>query len=81
MTGVSLPSVQIPDSCYRPVAMLTFALNHVASGAFSAVNLKATNLAIHLLLGALVYLFARTVLLAPALRTHRLDAASSGSWL
>jgi len=56
---------------YRPVAMLTFALNHVAFGAFSALSLKATNLVIHLLLGALVYLFALALLQTPALRAQR----------
>ena len=52
---------------YRPVAMLTFALNHVITGSFSAVGLKGTNLAIHLLNAWLIYLLARTLLQAPAL--------------
>jgi protein O-mannosyl-transferase len=59
---------------YRPVAMLTFALNHVVFGAFSAIQLKATNLAIHLLLGALLYFFVLALLQTPALRAHRPDA-------
>jgi hypothetical protein len=58
----------------RPVAMLTFALNHVLAGAFTPLSLKTTNLIIHLLIGALVYWFARALLGAPALRVHRLDA-------
>ncbi len=58
---------------YRPVAMLTFALNHVVSGEFTAVSLKATNLVIHLLLGALLYFFAGALLQAPALRALRLS--------
>jgi len=57
---------------HRPVAMLTFTMNHVVVGAFSAFSLKATNLAIHLLLGALLYFFALALLQTPALRAHRL---------
>jgi hypothetical protein len=53
---------------YRPVAMLTFAANHAIAGEFSAFSLKAVNLAIHLAIGALVYLFAAAVLETPALR-------------
>lgn len=52
---------------YRPVAMFTFALNHVLAGSFSAVSLKGTNLAIHVLNAGLIYLLARTLLQAPAL--------------
>ncbi len=37
---------------FRPVSMLTFALNYVAVGGFTAPSLKATNLVIHLLCGA-----------------------------
>ena len=59
---------------YRPIAMLTFALNHASVGAFTPFSLKATNLAIHLLIGALLYLFALALLQAPALRVHRLDS-------
>jgi hypothetical protein len=58
---------------FRPVAMLTFALNHVVAGSLSAFSLKATNLGIHLVIGALVYLFTVTLLQAPALREHRLS--------
>jgi len=57
----------------RPVAMLSFALNHALAGAFTPFSLKATNLALHLLIGALLYLFALAVLQAPALRVHRLS--------
>ncbi len=53
---------------HRPVAMLSFALNHALSGAFSAFSLKATNLAIHLAVAALVYWLARALLHTPALR-------------
>lgn len=59
---------------YRPVAMFTFALNHVAFVGFSAASLKATNVAIHLLLGALLYLFTLALLNTPALRTVRAGA-------
>lgn len=54
----------------RPIAMLTFALNHVVDGTFSPFGLKAFNLAVHLLIGALLYFFAEALLRAPALRAH-----------
>ena len=53
---------------HRPLAMFTFALNYVASGGFSPVSLKTTNLAIHLLNAVLIYCFCQTVLRAPALK-------------
>lgn len=59
---------------YRPVSMLSFAINHAVSGALSPFSLKATNLAIHLVIGALVYFFTLALLAAPALRIHRLAA-------
>ncbi len=52
---------------YRPIAMLTFALNHVLAGSFSAISLKGTNLAIHLLNAGLIYFLGQTLLQAPAL--------------
>ena len=58
---------------YRPVAMLTFAINHAVVGAFTPFSLTATNVAIHLVVGALLYLFALAVLQTPALRAHRLS--------
>jgi hypothetical protein len=58
----------------RPIAMLSFAINHAVAGTFTPFSLKATNLAIHLLIGALLYFFALMVLQAPALRVHRLDS-------
>jgi hypothetical protein len=58
---------------YRPIAMLSFAANYVVAGEFSALGLKATNLAIHLGVGAVVYLFALALLRAPALRAQQLD--------
>ncbi len=39
----------------RPLAMLTFAANHVAAGTFSAFALKVTNLAIHIFTAVLLY--------------------------
>lgn len=45
----------------RPVAMLSFAGNYVASGAISAFGIKAINLIIHLVCGCLVYFFALAV--------------------
>jgi Tfp pilus assembly protein PilF len=39
----------------RPVAQLSFALNHWASGGFHPLAFKATNLAIHLLCGGVVW--------------------------
>jgi len=55
---------------YRPVAMLSFALNYVAAGAFTPLSLKATNLAVHLGVGTLVYLLALALLQSPALRAR-----------
>lgn len=62
---------------YRPVAMLTFAINHAVVGAFTPFSLKATNLAIHLSVGVLLYFFALAVLQTPALHGHRLDPYQS----
>lgn len=58
---------------YRPVAMLTFAANHVLEGQFSPFGLKLTNLVLHLAVGFLVYLFCLAVLRAPALAALPLD--------
>lgn len=51
---------------YRPIAMLTFALNHVLAGSFSAISLKGTNLALHCLNAGLIYFLAQLLLRAPA---------------
>ncbi len=59
---------------YRPVAMLTFAVNHVVVGAFTPFSLKATNLAIHGVIAVLVFLLSQVLLRTPALRAHRLSA-------
>lgn len=49
----------------RPVAQLSFALNHYFSGGFDPFAFKATNLLIHLLTGALAFLVARRLLAMP----------------
>jgi hypothetical protein len=51
----------------RPIALLSFALNHVVQGEFTAYSLKAVNLGLHLLTGYLIYLFAVAVFLTPAM--------------
>ncbi len=51
----------------RPVAMWTFALNHVLAGAFTPAVIKTTNLFIHLLCGALIYLIVLRLARAPVL--------------
>lgn len=59
---------------FRPVAMLSFAVNHVIEGRFTPLGLKLTNLLIHLGLGYLIYLFSLAVLRAPLLAGLPLDA-------
>ena len=54
---------------HRPVAMLTFAVNRVVSGELSPLALKATNLLLHLLTGALLYQLLSAMLATPALRS------------
>ena len=39
----------------RPVSMLSFAANHAVAGGFVPAYVKATNLVIHLAMGALLY--------------------------
>lgn len=51
----------------RGVAMFTFAVNHVATGEFSALSLKAVNLALHCVAAFLIYRVVVLVLRAPAL--------------
>ncbi|MCC7410823.1 MAG: tetratricopeptide repeat protein, partial [Gammaproteobacteria bacterium] len=50
----------------RPIAMMSFALNHAASG-FSPTAYKITNLAIHAVNALLVYLIALRLFASPAL--------------
>lgn len=51
----------------RPIAMLSFAGNHAASGGFDVAIMKATNTLLHGLIGVLVFLLARQLFVAPAL--------------
>ncbi len=61
----------------RPVAQLSFALNHYFSG-FNPFAFKATNLAIHLACGLLVFCLARGFLTSarPTAKPHRILVAS-----
>jgi hypothetical protein len=64
----------------RPLAMLTFGLNHAASGLDPFV-FKATNLALHLLTGALVYFVCvRLGLLFQTLRGGTFDEECVKLW-
>jgi len=71
----------------RPVAMATFTLNYVMAGEFAPVVFKGTNLAIHLLVGCLVYYLGRALLRAPALAgsvladRREVALAAAGLWL
>lgn len=71
----------------RPVSMFTFAANYSAAGEFSPFALKAVNLAIHLLIGVLVYCLVRMLARAPALppwpadRLRYMALASAAIWL
>ncbi|UUZ69992.1 hypothetical protein LP416_12695 [Polaromonas sp. P2-4] len=61
----------------RPVAQLSFALNHYFSG-FDSFAFKATNLAVHLACGVLVFALARRLLSAarPLAKPHNILIAS-----
>lgn len=67
MTELSLSSVYdalttgIAGPTGRPIAQLSFALNHYFSG-FNPFHFKATNLAIHLVTGLLIFFAARCLL-------------------
>jgi protein O-mannosyl-transferase len=74
----------------RPVSMLSFALNRYAAGGNSAMTYKVTNLAIHLVNGALVFVLLLRLLsiyrrrFAPQLPKERLDwlaLVCGGLWL
>lgn len=62
----------------RPVAQLSFALDHYFSG-FDPFAFKATNLVIHFVSGLLVFCLARRLLIAvkPATKSHHLLIASA----
>jgi hypothetical protein len=68
-SGISGPSG-------RPIVQLSFALNHYFSGGFAPFAFKATNLAIHLLTGILIFLAARRLLVVPTVA-----AAATALWL
>src|SRR5690606_10094951 len=55
----------------RPLASLTFALNHYFAGGFETSFFKATNVAIHFINAWLVYGLAAVLLATPALATAR----------
>ncbi|MCX2972219.1 hypothetical protein EYC87_01290 [Halieaceae bacterium IMCC8485] len=57
---------------YRPLSMITFAVNLSFAGEFTPFSLKATNLAFHLLTAFCVYFFCNLVLRSPALACSRL---------
>lgn len=63
----------------RPVAQLSFALNHYFSGGFEPFAFKATNLAIHAVAGILVFLLGLRLLAAgaPPLARGRVQAAAA----
>ena len=67
----------------RPVAMLSFAANHAIAGEFSSLQLKATNLAIHLCIGVVLYAFFLAVVkamkLAPSPAVCRLLALTGAA--
>lgn len=70
----------------RPLSMLTFAANHVASGGFVPAHVKATNLVIHLAIAILLYLLLEAVIaslrLVPDAAARRLLAlTAAGIWL
>jgi len=58
----------------RPLASLTFALNYVVTG-LDPYWMKLTNIAIHLLNGLLVFLFARNLLWVVEQKKHHTQAA------
>lgn len=70
----------------RPVAQLSFALNHYVSGGFNAFAFKATNLAVHAAGGLLLFwlalrLFAAGFPAMQARRTALLSSLLSALWL
>jgi protein O-mannosyl-transferase len=70
----------------RPIAMMSFAANHVVAGNFSPTGLKAVNLAVHLSISVLLYLFFNVVLDALGIVRDRytrqmLAVTASAIWL
>ncbi|NQX88060.1 MAG: hypothetical protein HRT77_05310 [Halioglobus sp.] len=72
---------------HRPVAMLTFAANYAVAGHVSALGFKGTNLALHLVIGVLIYGVCRALLQTPALVATglgdrpRIALVAAGLWL
>jgi hypothetical protein len=74
---------------HRPLSMFTFALNSALAGGVDAYSLKAVNLAIHLLLGVVIYALVVGLLNAPALgylklgenRPKQIALLAAGLWL
>jgi len=88
LSDLSLPelvraALSSPSSEFkRPLASLTFALNYYCSGGFDPFWMKATNLALHLLNGMLVFLLSRALLQRYRSSDAGLWAAwIAGSWL
>jgi len=54
---------------HRPLAQLTFGINHAITG-LSTLYFKATNLAIHLSIGIIIFIVSRLLLLA-SLKNHK----------
>lgn len=65
----------------RPVAQLSFALNHYLSGGFEPFAFKATNLAVHALAGLLVFFLGLRLLGAGALQAARGRAQAAAATL
>lgn len=71
----------------RPLSMLTFAANYVASEGFTPLALKGTNLAIHLVIASLIYALVSNLARAPALspgtpqRIRWMALAAAAVWL
>lgn len=74
---------------YRPVAMLSFALNYALADGFTPETLKATNLAIHGIIALLIFQLSFALLGAPALshvrgidrHRHSIAFFAAGVWL
>jgi hypothetical protein len=72
---------------YRPVAILSFAVNYVIAGDFTPVSLKATNVIIHLFTGVLIFYLCQALLQAPTLsktitgNARTIALAAAALWL
>lgn len=72
---------------YRPITMLSFAVNYVIAGGFTPVALKATNVMIHILTAGLIFylcqmLLQATVLAKPiTVNARSIALATAALWL